>query len=760
MRRSIDFFRDEVRNGFYISTPIKQAWEATLAVLDEIDRICVDNNIKYFADWGTFLGAVRHGGFIPWDDDLDICMLRDDYKKFRSIADEQLPSEFVIHDYERKEDHWLFLARVVNRGQMCFEDEYLKKNNNFPWLAGVDIFIKDYLYKDEGLELKRDKNVKHLIALGNLIVEDNPGDEVIDSALSEVEKQYNVKISRELTPREMGIQLYKLAEQEMSEVMPDTADNVGQIFPWVLKSGLRAGQDKQLYDRVVRLPFEDTTIPVPAEYNKVLASRYGHYLEIRKVWEGHDYPFYEGQREEMEELAGDVLPEFTFDKSMIERPEVDDNQSLKNTSLECMKGLEELVSQAERMLDGGTFEEYAGYTNDAQQLAVDYGTLVEGVKGEDNPVTLNVVSSLQLFCDTLWEEYQQLERGESLTHLQLSNNALQELKDCVRDNVIDRREVLILTIGPKEYKSLAPIYEEESKKEDTDVYIVPLPLMKKDIYGNIELSDEEIMKAVHIDEYPSGIDYSDWITYDISIHCPDVIYIQNPYDGTNPCHSVPAAFYANSLRNYSEKIVFVPTFSTAEFDKEDEPDQYNLRQYVNSPGVVYADEVIVQSENIKEQYLNSLIAFAGEDTRAYWNDKIKVREGSFDVGEVGDNAKRILYCIGENELAEHGDIFFTSVKDRIELLKETAGELDVSITLYPNDRNEWNKIDCDTSNQLFDIIDDVVKLEHFSMLDVQPLEADDVAANHTAYYGSPSPFVPAFVVQKKPVMLADYTIEY
>ncbi len=145
MEFGIDFFRDEVRNGFYIPAAIKQAWAATLDVLSEIDRICTKHDITYFADWGTFLGAVRHGGFIPWDDDLDICMKRDDYVRFREVADSELPSNFVFHDYERKDTHWEFLARVVNNDKMCFEEEYLRTHNNFPWLAGVDIFVKDYL---------------------------------------------------------------------------------------------------------------------------------------------------------------------------------------------------------------------------------------------------------------------------------------------------------------------------------------------------------------------------------------------------------------------------------------------------------------------------------------------------------------------------------------------------------------------------------------------------------------------------------------
>ena len=66
------FFEDEVREGFYVPAMIKKAWAAELTVMYEVDRICRKHNIRYFSDWGTMLGAVRHGGFVPWDDDFDI----------------------------------------------------------------------------------------------------------------------------------------------------------------------------------------------------------------------------------------------------------------------------------------------------------------------------------------------------------------------------------------------------------------------------------------------------------------------------------------------------------------------------------------------------------------------------------------------------------------------------------------------------------------------------------------------------------------
>jgi hypothetical protein len=58
-------------------------------------------------------------------------MIRDDYERFREVADKELPDGYVIHDYERKDDHWLFLARVVKNSHISFEEEYLSKSYNF-----------------------------------------------------------------------------------------------------------------------------------------------------------------------------------------------------------------------------------------------------------------------------------------------------------------------------------------------------------------------------------------------------------------------------------------------------------------------------------------------------------------------------------------------------------------------------------------------------------------------------------------------------
>jgi phosphorylcholine metabolism protein LicD len=757
MAHSIDFFKDEVRNGFYIPTAIKQAWAAELDVLAEIDRICEKHDIKYFADWGTFLGAVRHGGYVPWDDDLDICMLRDDYERFRKVADKELPEHFVIHDFERKENHWLFLSRVVNNSKMCFELKYLDTHNNFPWLAGVDIFVKDYLFADDDKELRRDKDVMNIIAIADGIREGSINKQQVSAHLNEIKRRYHISLPGMYRTRDVAVALYKLAEQQMAKVKPDETDRVGQVFPWILKNGPDAAERKAFYESFIRLPFEDTTIPVPAAYNAVLASRYGNYNEIRKVWDGHDYPYFEGQKEDMEKLAGEKFPGFLFRAEMLKRPDVDNRRSLKNTSLRCLDELKALLKDAENILHGGTLDDFTQTVSDSQQLAAEYGTLVEQVKEEDRACTKKVVDALQAYCDALWNEYQAVNDGEEAESLPESRNALELVGKSIKEQIMERREILFLPTGAGEWNALKKYYD-SSCDGNTDVFVVPMPVMKKSFMGEISMSDDEIEDSIHLDRYPEGIEYTDWKTYDTALHCPDVVYTENPYDGANPCLTVPPDFYAENLRKYAGKVIYVPIGDTAEFGKEDVNDQYNMKHYVAAPGVIYADEIHVQSENIKEQYIRVLSDFAGEDTESFWREKIIAGRSLYESEQAKDVVKRIIYCVGANELKEHRSVFSDALSERIDILKDTDENLAVSVMLYPDSRTEWRTVDKELSDEIFSTVDKAISDKDMELITLDHLSADRVASDYDAYYGSPSPLVPAFVVQGKPVMLANYGI--
>ena len=89
-----DFWKEEERCDYKVSKEMKQIWAVELDLLHMFDTVCKKHQLRYFASDGTLLGAIRHHGFIPWDDDIDIAMLREDYDKLCKIG----PAEFK-HPY-------------------------------------------------------------------------------------------------------------------------------------------------------------------------------------------------------------------------------------------------------------------------------------------------------------------------------------------------------------------------------------------------------------------------------------------------------------------------------------------------------------------------------------------------------------------------------------------------------------------------------------------------------------------------------------
>ena len=626
MKHSTEFFKDEIRDGFYIPTKIKIAWANTLDVLGEIDRICKKYDISYFADWGTLLGAARHHGFIPWDDDLDICMKREDYIKFRAVADSELPSHYDIHDYERHEGHWLFLARVVNNKKMCFDPDYLTGHYNFPWLAGVDIFLKDHLYQDSESETNRDKNILEILACADGLTAKSLDRTVAASQIKKIEAKYSARIPFNGNDRETSVALYKLAELQMSKVEPDDSAMIGQIFPWVLKSGLSAGEPKSDYEKIITVPFEDTYIPIPACYDKILSRKYCEYHQIHKVWGGHDYPYFESQKKQIEKLSGKIgFAEFKFNLSMLNRPTPDKSNSIKNISSECITGLEEYLDRIDIAYANKAFGDLEELFQGSLQLSEDLGTLIEKVKGESRDPVKKVIGILEKYCSEMVEEYNSFAQTGTPINTQFLRSSLESVHVSINENISARKEILFITVGPAEWRSLLPFYNSACQSDNTDVYVISVPIYMKDIFGNI-ISNNEQVYPTYPQDY-NGLSEEHYIEsdcYDPSLHCPDKVYIQNPYDGENPLLTIPAVFYTENLRHYTDEIIFIPIGRTSEFTEKDLNDQYNLNNYANTPGIIYADKVIVQSENIRLQFINSLCRFAGEETRKTWEDKIKV----------------------------------------------------------------------------------------------------------------------------------------
>ncbi len=135
---------------------LQEKQEKGLGILLAIDTVCKKHNIRYRLDSGTLLGAVRHKGFIPWDDDVDLCFLREEWEKFVKVAKEDLPAPYALvlpNEYRGGKAFYDFVPRVVDldtkrRDRETEGDQFYEGKLNHLW---VDCFIADSLPKNSFL---------------------------------------------------------------------------------------------------------------------------------------------------------------------------------------------------------------------------------------------------------------------------------------------------------------------------------------------------------------------------------------------------------------------------------------------------------------------------------------------------------------------------------------------------------------------------------------------------------------------------------
>ncbi len=297
------FFKGEEIDGFYVEEEMKRAWAAQLEVLMEIDRICKKYGLQWYAEYGTLIGAVRHKGFIPWDDDMDISMKRADYNKFMEVAPKELPKGWYVLSPQLQASWSQPFMRVVTGHCVDIRPEYLERFHGCPYAVGIDIFPVDYIPKDkdelEVLEVLYEHTlyVRQLIDDKKIGKEREETEEKIEELLKGLEEFLCFKVDRE---KNITNQLLRRLEDMSTLYSEDECDELGILC--FMRLGTSKQRKKEWYRETVMLPFENVELPAPIGYEEVLNSTYANYKVPNRVL-GNHYPFYKNQKKEVEAMV-------------------------------------------------------------------------------------------------------------------------------------------------------------------------------------------------------------------------------------------------------------------------------------------------------------------------------------------------------------------------------------------------------------------------------------------------------------------------
>lgn len=300
MKFAKKFFADEYFDGFFVDSRMKRYWAASIETLEEIDKVCKRNNITWYADWGTLLGAVRHGGFIPWDDDIDIAMKRADYERFLKVAQEELPEHYIVRD-SNSEQYWIDnAASVLNWDEETYvelEKERLIKYHGCPFRISIDVFPLDYMYRNKQQEKIRDDllmDIWYVIAAIDKKMETRQ----IIQGIKNIENFAQIKLP-DLTEdnQELKKQLRYLSDTIMQICTEEEADELVELRWYLVCKYTGAHFKKEWYENKIYIPFNGFQMPVPEEYHKVLAGMYGDYMTPVRGTASHSYPKYKKELE-------------------------------------------------------------------------------------------------------------------------------------------------------------------------------------------------------------------------------------------------------------------------------------------------------------------------------------------------------------------------------------------------------------------------------------------------------------------------------
>lgn len=254
----------------YDDDVLKHLQSLELMILKDFIKICEENNLKYYMYAGSLLGAVRHNGFIPWDDDLDVIMFRDDFERFKKIFIASKNDKYELLCNETHEDYFHLLAKLMLKNTR-FEEHWVSQVD-FHIGINMDIFVLDDLADDgfkRNYQLKKSFLYNKLLIMSKLKLDDlPPATKLATHTGYHILNLFRIKPST-LNRRCLNfLKKYKNPDAECVFDISATAEEYPQIFR------------KDDFKDIKKIKFEDIEVNIPSGYDNILKSLYGDYMQL------------------------------------------------------------------------------------------------------------------------------------------------------------------------------------------------------------------------------------------------------------------------------------------------------------------------------------------------------------------------------------------------------------------------------------------------------------------------------------------------
>lgn len=275
------FLNEEIRCGYQVTHEMKKAWAVMLDLLVEFDRVCKKNDLHYQASVGTLLGAVRHKGFIPWDDDLDVQMFREDYDKLIEIGPKEFKHPYFLQSKYSDPGTSSFCAKLRNSETTALSPEELSSVTDYNRGIFIDIFPIDAIPDDkkERYEFfskvvkKRKQVIKVGRTFGIFTETSQPFKRLVKKVLYKVfifRRKLNISpFLKEFFEFDQLCKSYNMQDTQQASIVmfypPDM--NICNVND---------------YKETILMDFEFLKIPVTKGYDNALRVRYGEYMQYVK----------------------------------------------------------------------------------------------------------------------------------------------------------------------------------------------------------------------------------------------------------------------------------------------------------------------------------------------------------------------------------------------------------------------------------------------------------------------------------------------